>query len=187
MGQQVRRRRQYLTVRRISSIRDPGTTSRPVDTQTAYFAGGCFWGIEDAFARIPGVMDAVSGYQGGKVSHPGYQEVCSGRTGHAETVKVVFDPNHVSYDRLLSAFFEMHDPTARNRQGPDVGTQYRSAIFTTSREQDLAARAYIQKLDASGRYGERKIVTQVEQAPEFYPAEECHQDYHAKRGGSCDF
>jgi len=161
--------------------------SQPVETEVAYFAGGCFWGIEDRFAQIPGVIDAVSGYQGGDGSFPTYQQVCSGRTGHAESVQVVFDPKRVSYGGLLSAFFGMHDPTTLNRQGLDVGTQYRSAIFTTSRDQDRAARAFLRDLSASSRFADREIVTEIHEAPEFFPAEDYHQDYHAKHGGSCRF
>lgn len=161
--------------------------SRPAETEVAYFAGGCFWGIEDRFAQVPGVIDAVSGYQGGESSFPSYQQVCGGRTGHAESVQVVFDPKRVSFGGLLTAFFGMHDPTTLNRQGPDVGTQYRSVIFTTSRDQDRAARAYLRDLAASGRFSDREIVTEVREAPEFFPAEEYHQDYHAKHGGSCRF
>jgi peptide methionine sulfoxide reductase msrA/msrB len=159
--------------------------SRPVEPRVAYFAGGCFWGIEDHFAKIPGVMDAVSGYMGGNVPSPSYQDVCSGRTGHAETVKVVYDPNRVDYTTLLGAFFAMHNPTTMNRQGPDVGAQYRSAIFTADDEQDRRARQYIRDLQNSGRFGDREIVTIVEPADEFYPAEAYHQDYYLRHGGSC--
>ena len=172
---------------------EPSEPSEPMaerPLETAYFAGGCFWGIEDRFAQIPGVVDAVSGYMGGEASFPSYQQVCSGRTGHAETVKVVFDPARVSYGGLLSAFFGMHDPTQVNRQGPDVGTQYRSAIFTANPEQDRAARAYTRELARHERFKNRSIATQierVEQAGDFYPAEEYHQDYHAKHGGACRY
>jgi len=162
-------------------------TPPATSAEVAYFAGGCFWGIEDAFAHLPGVIDAVSGYQGGHTEAPTYQDVCSGRTGHAETVKVRFDPGRTSYRALLEAFFKMHNPTTRNRQGPDVGTQYRSAIFAASTAQAEAARAYIAELEASGRFGERPIVTRVLPAPTFYPAEDYHQDYHARHGGACRF
>ncbi|MBD3235234.1 MAG: bifunctional methionine sulfoxide reductase B/A protein [Candidatus Eisenbacteria bacterium] len=161
--------------------------SRPVEFQTAYFAGGCFWGIEDRFARVPGVVDAVSGYMGGAVASPSYRQVCRGETGHAETVKVVFDPNRVSYWKLLGAFFSMHDPTTRNRQGPDVGTQYRSAIFTANADQEREARDFVRDLAGSGRFGGREIVTEIAPAETFYEAEEYHQDYHARHGGSCGF
>jgi peptide methionine sulfoxide reductase msrA/msrB len=161
--------------------------SRPVDAQQAYFAGGCFWGVEDRFAQVPGVMDAVSGYMGGEVANPTYAQVCSDETGHAETVKVVFDPVRVTYRDLLAAYFEMHDPTTPNRQGPDVGTQYRSVVFAANAEQATAARAYIDSLQASGKYAGRRIVTAVETGATFYPAEEYHQDYHLKHGGHCRF
>ncbi|MFN0205535.1 MAG: bifunctional methionine sulfoxide reductase B/A protein [Planctomycetota bacterium] len=159
--------------------------SLPVKSQIAYFAGGCFWGVEDIFHQIPGVMDAVSGYQGGKTDNPTYKDVCYNSTGHAESVKIVFDPNRVSYADLLKVFFNNHDATQLNRQGPDVGDQYRSAIFTATPEQKAAAEAYIKTLQATNEYAGRKIVTIVETAPKFYPAEEYHQDYHKKHGGSC--
>ena len=114
--------------------------SRPVRTETTYFAGGCFWGIEDSFQRLSGVVDAVSGYMGGPTPDPTYKQVCSGTTGHAETVRVTYDPKRVSYSKLLERFFNSHDPSQRNRQGPDIGTQYRSAIFTVNDEQSKQAR-----------------------------------------------
>lgn len=160
--------------------------SRPVEAQTAYFAGGCFWGIEDEFAKLAGVMNAVSGYMGGHVADPSYRDVCGGDTGHAETVKVVFDPNRITYRELLAAFFEMHDPTTVDRQGPDVGSQYRSVIFAVDEAQAAQAREYIAELASSGRF-HRRIVTSVEMAPSFYEAEEYHQDYHARHGGACRF
>jgi peptide methionine sulfoxide reductase msrA/msrB len=159
--------------------------SQPDRRETAYFAGGCFWGVEDRFAATPGVIDAESGYQGGTTANPTYEEVCSGRTGHAESVKVVYDPSRVSYEDLLRVFFENHDPTTMNRQGPDVGTQYRSAIFTTSPEQQRKAEAYIKEVAASPRFKGRKVVTQVQPAAPFYRAEDYHQNYHEKHGGSC--
>lgn len=154
-------------------------------TETAYFAGGCFWGIEDQFQQVPGVIDAASGYMGGKKSHPDYKEVCSGTTGHAETVRVMYDPKKVAYRQLLEWFFKFHDPTQVNRQGPDIGSQYRSAIFATDEEQLKQAKAYVEELQKTERYKDRKIVTQIEPAQEFFMAEEYHQDYHAKHGGSC--
>ncbi|MEZ6234317.1 MAG: bifunctional methionine sulfoxide reductase B/A protein [Phycisphaerales bacterium] len=160
--------------------------SRPVATETAYFAGGCFWGVEDRFQQIPGVLSAISGYQGGSVDNPTYRQVCSGNTGHAESVRVAFDPARVSYPELLDWFFKFHNPTTLNRQGPDIGTQYRSAIFAASDEQLEQARAFIDEQQASERFRGRRIVTEVV-APghEFYEAEEYHQDYHLKHGGSC--
>ena len=126
--------------------------SRPIETQTAYFAGGCFWGVEDRFQQIPGVIDATSGYQGGDTKAPTYRAVCNGGTGHAETVRVTYDPQRVSYHELLEWFFKMHDPTQLNRQGPDHGAQYRSAIFTTDDEQLAEARAYIKELSKTDRF-----------------------------------
>lgn len=159
--------------------------SRPVQMQTAYFAGGCFWGTEDFFQQVPGVTDVVSGYQGGHVANPTYEQVCSGKTGHAETVRVTFDPKRVTYRRLLEVFFKVHDPTQMNRQGPDIGYQYRSAIFAASDEQLQQAKAFIEEQSKSPRFAKRKIATVVEKAGPFYKAEEYHQDYHAKHGGSC--
>ena len=159
--------------------------SRPIPTETAYFAGGCFWGIEDRFQKLPGVLDAVSGYMGGPVPDPTYRQVCSGQTGHAEAVRVTYDPTRMSYRRLLEWFFKFHDPTQLNRQGPDVGTQYRSAIFASSKEQLDQATAHLDELQKSERFRGRRIVTQVKPAEAFYEAEAYHQDYHAKHGGSC--
>ncbi|MFA6046034.1 MAG: bifunctional methionine sulfoxide reductase B/A protein [Phycisphaerales bacterium] len=162
--------------------------SKPIQVQTAYFAGGCFWGVEDRFQQVPGVIDAVSGYMGGKVKDPTYKLVCSEETGHAETVKVTFDPAKVSYKELLAWFFKLHDPSQLNRQGPDYGTQYRSAIFAATPEELAEAKAFIAEQQGTKRFEGRKIVTQVEsveQAGQFYAAEEYHQDYHLKHGGSC--
>lgn len=159
--------------------------SRPVRTETAYFAGGCFWGMEDRFQKVPGVIDAVSGYMGGRAPDPKYKEVCSGRTGHAETVLVKYDATQVAYGKLLDWFFKFHDPTQLNRQGPDVGTQYRSAIFAANDEQLEQAKAFIEQQQKTDKYRGREIATQVESARSFCRAEEHHQDYHAKHGGSC--
>lgn len=159
--------------------------SRPGRTETAYFAGGCFWGLEHYFQKGPGVIDAVSGYMQGKKEKPTYEEVCSDRTGHAETVKVVYDPQRISYRRLLEAFFEMHDPTQLNRQGPDEGSQYRSGIWYSNEEQRREAENFVQELTDKGRFGGRKIVTQIEPARTFFPAEAYHQDYIEKSGRSC--
>ncbi len=159
--------------------------SEPVKTEVAYFAGGCFWGIQHFFKQGPGVVDAVSGYMQGHVDKPTYKQVCTDRTGHAETVKVVYDPQRITYRRLLEAFFAMHDPTQLNRQGPDVGMQYRSGIWYTSAEQQREAEAFIQGLQAERRFGDAKIVTQVEPAKTFWPAEQYHQDYLAKTGTTC--
>jgi peptide-methionine (S)-S-oxide reductase len=150
---------------------------------TATFAAGCFWGVEEAFRRVPGVVDAEVGYTGGHTESPTYRDVCSDRTGHAEAVRVEFDPARVSYDRLLDVFFEIHDPTTLNRQGPDVGSQYRSAVFYHDDDQRRAAEAAKAHLDASGRF-RRPIVTQIVPAAPFWRAEEYHQRYFEKNGGS---
>lgn len=159
--------------------------SQPLEIQTAYFAGGCFWGIEDRFQQVPGVLDAVSGYQGGGADDATYSQVCSGSTGHAETVRVTFDRARVSYRQLLEWFFRFHDATQLNRQGPDVGPQYRSAIFTADKQQLDEATKFIERLQQSDPYATEKIVTRIEKAGPFFTAEEYHQDYHAKHGGSC--
>src|SRR5208282_1643606 len=149
--------------------------------EKATFAAGCFWGVEAAFRQLKGVVATTVGYTGGTLKDPTYQDVCTDRTGHAEAVQVEYDPSQVSYDDLLSAFWENHDPTQLNRQGPDFGTQYRSAIFFHDAQQEAAARASKGKLESSGRY-KRPIVTQIVPAAEFYPAEEYHQQYLEKRG-----
>lgn len=147
----------------------------------AIFAAGCFWGIQSVFESVPGVMSTIVGYTGGRVPNPTYMEVSSQRTGHAEAVEVMFDPEKVSYERLLDIFFANHDPTALNRQGPDIGTQYRSAIFYTDESQKQAALKKIAALNGSGAYN-KPIVTEVAVAATFYPAEEYHQHYLYKRG-----
>jgi peptide methionine sulfoxide reductase msrA/msrB len=147
--------------------------------QKASFGAGCFWGVEAAFRAVPGVHEAVSGYQGGTLKNPSYEDVCTGRTHHAEVVEVTYDPAKVAFQDLLEVFWDKHDPTTPNRQGPDVGTQYRSVIFTTTPEQKKLAEA--SKAEAQARF-KRPIVTQILPAPEFYPAEEYHQRYLEKRG-----
>jgi peptide methionine sulfoxide reductase msrA/msrB len=147
----------------------------------ASFGAGCFWGVEASFRELPGVRETAVGYQGGTLKNPSYEDVCSGRTGHAEAVHVEYDPAEVSYDKLLELFWAEHDPTTPNRQGPDVGTQYRSVIFYYTPAQKTAAEASKAKLEASGRF-KRPIVTQIVAAPEFYRAEEYHQRYLEKRG-----
>jgi peptide-methionine (S)-S-oxide reductase len=147
--------------------------------QSAVFAGGCFWGVEAVFRHVKGVESAVSGYAGGTVKSPSYELVSTGSTGHAESVKVTYDPSQVTYGQLLRVFFSVaHDPTELDRQGPDRGTQYRSAIFTTSEDQARVARAYIAQLDAAKVFAS-PIVTQVVALPAFYPAEAYHQNYAA--------
>jgi peptide-methionine (S)-S-oxide reductase len=150
-------------------------------TGKATFAAGCFWGVEAAFRQVPGVLDAAVGYSGGAFPNPTYEDVCTGRTGHAESVRVEFDPARVSYDQLLDVFWENHDPTTLNRQGPDVGTQYRSAIFVEGPEQEKAAKESKERLEKSGRY-RRPIVTEIVPAQPFWRAEDYHQRYLEKRG-----
>lgn len=162
-----------------------GTSSQPAGLETAYFAGGCFWGVEHYFQKGPGVVDAVSGYMQGKTERPTYEQVCGHETGHAEAVKVVFDPKKITFRRLLEAFFVMHDPTQLNRQGPDVGDQYRSGIFYTTEEQKREAEAFIREQTEKKRFGGKRIVTQVEAAKTFWPAEDYHQDYIVKTGRAC--
>jgi peptide-methionine (S)-S-oxide reductase len=148
----------------------------------ASFAGGCFWGVEARFREIPGVLDAAVGYMGGSTAEPTYQQVCSGSTGHAETVQLEFDEAQVSFAELLEQFFALHNPTTLNRQGPDRGTQYRSAIFWHDQEQERAAREKIEALEAAGKWPD-PIVTEIKPASTFWRAEEYHQRYLEKNGG----
>lgn len=145
-------------------------------TELATFGAGCFWGVEEVFRKVPGVVDAAVGYLGGTLTNPTYEDVCTGTTGHAEVVQVTFDPSKVSYQELLDVFWNCHNPTTRNRQGPDIGEQYRSAIFTHSPEQKRIAEASKEALQSSGKY-QNPIVTEVTQATDFYRAEEYHQQY----------
>ncbi len=149
-------------------------------TETAIFAAGCFWGVEEEFRQLEGVLSTKVGYVGGHTQNPSYQDVCTDTTGHAEAVEVEFDPSKTSYDELLEVFWRIHNPTTLNRQGPDVGTQYRSAIFFTTPEQEQLARAAKAKLEQSGRWN-RPVVTELIQAAPFYPAEEYHQQYLQKQ------
>ncbi|HEY6172598.1 MAG TPA: peptide-methionine (S)-S-oxide reductase MsrA [Candidatus Kapabacteria bacterium] len=149
--------------------------------EKATFAAGCFWGVEQTFREVPGVIDAASGYTGGQKDDPTYQEVCTDTTGHAEAVEVIFDPEKVNYDTLLNVFWENHNPTQLNRQGPDFGSQYRSAIFCHSQTQKAQAEASKVALESSGKY-QTPIVTLIEPAVAFYRAEEYHQRYLEKRG-----
>jgi peptide-methionine (S)-S-oxide reductase len=149
--------------------------------ETAVFGLGCFWSPELKFAKLPGVIDAEVGYAGGVTQRPTYEEVCTGETGHAEVVRITYDPSIVTYQQLLDMFFAVHDPTQKNRQGPDIGTQYRSVIFPTSDAQAEMARATIARLTAAGTF-RRPIATTVEPPATFWRAEEYHQDYLKKRG-----
>lgn len=154
-------------------------------TQLATFGAGCFWGVEERFRQTPGVVATAVGYMGGKLEKPTYKDVCTDRTGHAEVVQVEFDPARVSYEQLLDLFWKSHNPTTLNRQGPDVGTQYRSAVFFHSPEQEATAKASKEKLQASGRF-KKPVVTEITPAATFWRAEEYHQQYLSKRGlGAC--
>ncbi len=150
-------------------------------TEIATFGAGCFWGVEAGFRRVPGVIEAVSGYSGGHMENPTYKDVCTDQTGHAEVVEVMFDPAKVSYEQLLEAFWKMHDPTQVNRQGPDFGTQYRTAIFYHTPEQQAKAQKSKEALEASGKM-RRPVATEITAAGPFWRAEEYHQKYLEKRG-----
>jgi len=152
---------------------------------TAIFGAGCFWGIETAFRGVGGVSDVAVGYAGGTTENPTYRDICTGSTGHAEVVEVTYDPAKVTYEALLDRFWTCHDPTQMNRQGPDIGTQYRSVIFYHDEDQHAAAREGKSQLDASGGLG-RPVVTEISPAPVFWRAEEYHQRYFEKQGrGGC--
>lgn len=150
-------------------------------TEKATFGAGCFWGVEAAFRQLPGVVDTAVGFLGGSMVNPSYRDVCTGRTGHAEVVEVTYDPLRLSYEQLLNVFWEMHDPTTVNRQGPDVGTQYRSAVFYHSPQQEAVANDSKAKLQEAKRFP-RPIVTEIAPASTFYPAEDYHQRYLEKQG-----
>ena len=150
-------------------------------SEKATFGAGCFWGVEATFREIPGVLDAESGYMGGSLENPTYQDVCTDRTGHAEVVQVTFDPAKVSYEQLVEAFWKLHDPTQVNRQGPDFGKQYRSAIFFHSPEQEATAKASKERLQKSGVHS-KPIATEITPASTFWRAEEYHQRYLEKKG-----
>ena len=152
--------------------------------EIATLAGGCFWCLEAVFDQLKGVESVESGYMGGRTPNPTYEQVCEGNTGHAEVVQVTFDPDALSYRDLLNVFFTIHDPTTLNRQGNDIGTQYRSAIFFHSPEQERTAREVIGELSKEGLYGDRRVVTEVVPAPAFYMAEQYHQEYFERVGAS---
>ena len=158
-------------------------SERPRPREKATFAAGCFWGVEASFRRARGVSATAVGYEGGHLENPSYQQVCADRSGHAEVVEVEYDPEAISYEELLDIFWSCHDPTTSNRQGPDFGSQYRSAIFYHNPKQEAAARVSKEKLEASGRH-RSAIVTEIVPAAPFYRAEEYHQQYLEKRGGA---
>ncbi|MBD3375139.1 bifunctional methionine sulfoxide reductase B/A protein [candidate division KSB1 bacterium] len=162
------------------SVNATQTAAQEQRLSEAYFAGGCFWGVEYHFEKLDGVISAESGYMGGTVDNPTYEQVCSGRTGHAETVKITYNPDRVSYETLAKLFFETHDPTQLNRQGPDIGDQYRSVVFYADQEQKEITQELIEELKEKGY----KVVTKVEKAEMFWPAEDYHQDYYEHKGTS---
>ncbi len=164
----------------VSSRKSDEKIEQAVRTETAIFAAGCFWGVENTLRQVPGVFSTEVGYTGGHTKNPTYEQVCTDKTGHAEAVKITFDPARVSYKDLLEVFFRIHDPTQVNRQGPDIGTQYRSVIFYLDEEQKEASEKFIKQLENSGRF-RKPISTQIVPASEFYRAEEYHQQYIEKR------
>ena len=151
------------------------------ENKKAVFAAGCFWGVESTFQQMDGVKSTTVGYIGGKVKNPSYELVCTGLTGHAEAVEIVYNPNEVTFEKLLDTFFELHDPTTLNRQGPDIGTQYRSAAYFSNDDEKQIIESKINALNESGKFSS-KVVTEVEPILDFYDAEEYHQDYYKKRG-----
>lgn len=151
-------------------------------TEKATFAAGCFWGVEETFRKVKGVISTTVGYTGGSTKDPTYEDVCTDRTGHAEAILVEYDPQVVTYEDLLRVFWESHDPTTPNRQGPDFGSQYRSAIFYHNDQQKTSATASRDRLQSTGRFAKKRIVTEIVAAKEFYPAEDYHQQYLQKRG-----
>ena len=151
------------------------------ENKKAVFAAGCFWGVESTFQQMNGVKSTTVGYIGGKVKNPSYELVCTGITGHAEAVEVVYNPNEVTFEKLVDTFFELHNPTTLNRQGPDIGTQYRSAAYFSNNDEKQIIESKINALNESGKFSS-KVVTEVEPILDFYDAEEYHQDYYKKRG-----
>ena len=158
------------------------STQAPVHREVAMFGAGCFWGVEATFQRLPGVLDTAVGYSGGHIDNPTYKQVCTDRTGHAEVVRVEYDPTKIPYEHLLNIFWRSHDPTQLNRQGPDIGTQYRSVIYYFSDEQKATAEASKERVSKLNTYRKKTIVTQIEPAKTFWRAEEYHQKYLQKRG-----
>jgi peptide-methionine (S)-S-oxide reductase len=170
---------------KILEVQEPMNAMNQNSLHVATFAAGCFWGIEEAFRKIKGVRSTMVGYTGGKLANPTYEDVCTDGTGHAESVQVQYDPKEVSYEQLLEVFWSIHDPTTKNRQGPDIGSQYRSMISYHTPEQEAIAKKSKEELEKSGRF-KNKIVTEIVSASTFYKAEEYHQKYYQKRGGgSC--
>lgn len=163
------------------NVKQTGLNGEHKNMQKAIFGAGCFWGVEEAFRHIPGVVSTTVGYSGGNMKDPSYKDVCSGKTGHTEVVEVDYDPSKVAYEKLLDVFFANHDPTTVNRQGPDVGFQYRSVIFYTSPQQESEALAFKEKADKSGKF-HAPVVTAIEPAKDFYRAEDYHQQYLEKNG-----
>jgi peptide-methionine (S)-S-oxide reductase len=177
-GQQAQPINQTKTFEKMTQVKqEDANMDRMRATDTATFAAGCFWCVEEQFKQLKGVISVTSGFTGGEVANPSYKLVCTGTTGHAEACNIVYDPSKISYDELLAAFFVAHDPTQLNRQGNDVGTQYRSAIFYHNDEQKKLAEYYIHKLDEEKAYA-NKIVTEVSPYTVFYKAEDYHQDYY---------
>lgn len=156
--------------------------SKSGKVEAAVFGAGCFWGVESTFRALPGVLSTSVGYAGGHLDNPTYHDVCSDETGHAEVVKIEFDPDEISFEELLETFYKSHNPTTLNRQGPDFGSQYRSVVFYQNEAQRATAEAVKQRVDASGRWGGRPVVTQIVPAAKYYPAEDYHQQYNEKRG-----
>jgi peptide-methionine (S)-S-oxide reductase len=166
-------------------VRNTNDNMNNKNIQLATFAAGCFWGIEEAFRNTKGVKSTIVGYTGGRLENPTYKDVCTNKTGHVEAVQIQFDPSDISYEKLLDVFWSIHDPTTPNRQGPDIGSQYRSMIFVHTPEQEKIAAKSKEVLEKSGRF-KNKIVTEIVNASTFYKAEEYHQQYYMKRGGgSC--
>jgi peptide-methionine (S)-S-oxide reductase len=164
----------------------PLSSENSNNLQTATFAAGCFWGVEEEFRKVKGVKSTIVGYTGGWFEYPSYEHVCTDRTGHAEAIQIMYDPKEVSYEELLNVFWSIHNPTTKNRQGFDYGTQYRSAIFYHTPQQEEIARKSKELLEKSGRFKNKRIVTEIEPAIIFYKAEGYHQKYYQKRGGgSC--